>query len=530
MWRMPVAARSTALCRVHATSNHPACGVALAPCAGIICAYMLDEVGEAIWVYGCGVPESRRFTPRQATRFFAWCGCFSAAWIILAADAIYHDQLLIVLGIAVPIGIAIIAAIAVEIARRVWLKGRRRRIGDGDGTGPSRAAPATNALSTPPVARPTLARNGDSPTGAPPLALWPPTVECLLREVTELRALALERGATEGEIASRLSAVGIHSKMSENAAATLPPAPSVPTGVSEGDLVWRQLSRHEVVHVPPVLEQGFECTRTRAPASQYSPAHCPRPRRTRHSLPPPTVACPPPRFLLPQATSPLPPLPPSVVRVISALPRFHLILPPSSALPRFHLILPPSTALPRFHLILPPSHPRAAGATRRFIMGTVVGALGVLADTLTEAHCDTSDFAKLFPGHSLWHIMMGWGLLNCMTYAAMLSRNTQAAQGLYLFERYPVNGPNDSRMGGCLWTLRRLYFSFLPGFAFVPTSELRRLGVESRQQRLPPPLPPAAPPPHTSPEGFDGERVGAPRSVAAGKGPPARARVQSLGD
>jgi len=252
-------------------------------------------------------------------------------------------------------------------------------------------------------------------------------VECLLREVSELRALAVERGASEAEIASRLSAVGIHSKMSTNAAAALSPASNVPARVSPIAQPLRQGSTRNAAFVPPVLEQGFEW------------------------------------------------------------------------------------------------------ATRRFIMGTVVGALGVLADTLTEAYCDTSDFAKLFPGHSLWHIMMGWGLLNCMTYAAMLSRNTQAAQGLYLFERFPLEGP-DSRMGGCLWTLRRLYFSFLPGFAFVPVADLQRLGVEHKQQqqqRSAPPLP-AAPAPHSSLDGFEVERV--PQSALAGKGPPVRARVQSMGD
>ena len=64
----------------------------------------------------------------------------------------------------------------------------------------------------------------------------------------------------------------------------------------------------------------------------------------------------------------------------------------------------------------------------------------------------------------LWHILMSWGLMNCLIYAAMLRLDNMHSR----FKEHPVL-EQQPPPASCLpqrWVRR--YFWLLPAFSFVP--------------------------------------------------------------
>lgn len=59
-------------------------------------------------------------------------------------------------------------------------------------------------------------------------------------------------------------------------------------------------------------------------------------------------------------------------------------------------------------------------ARGRFIFGVIIIMFSSSLWVVTEKLCDTVDFFKLFPGHMLWHVIVAWGMSNCLLYASLL--------------------------------------------------------------------------------------------------------------
>jgi len=104
-------------------------------------------------------------------------------------------------------------------------------------------------------------------------------------------------------------------------------------------------------------------------------------------------------------------------------------------------------------------------AVRRFWLGCGLCVTGIVSDRLTEQYCDASDFAKLFPGHALWHISTSLGLVNVVLYGAYLLQDDLNATMVRTMDRCCCECCPP--WCGCWTSLRTCYFAVLPGFRFV---------------------------------------------------------------
>jgi hypothetical protein len=90
---------------------------------------------------------------------------------------------------------------------------------------------------------------------------------------------------------------------------------------------------------------------------------------------------------------------------------------------------------------------------RRLNLGVGCVFIGAPVWLATELTCDSAVFFRWLPGHLIWHISMGYGLLNCLFYAATLRSDNQRAEPRMLY------------CGDSAWYIRA-YFSVFPAMTY----------------------------------------------------------------
>lgn len=86
-------------------------------------------------------------------------------------------------------------------------------------------------------------------------------------------------------------------------------------------------------------------------------------------------------------------------------------------------------------------------ARRRFFWGLALLLLAVSAWLATEGLCDTTPFFRVFPGHALFHVLMAYGLMQCLVYPSILRASFYSAHPRFLSESSELV---PSRDGTCL--------------------------------------------------------------------------------
>ena len=93
------------------------------------------------------------------------------------------------------------------------------------------------------------------------------------------------------------------------------------------------------------------------------------------------------------------------------------------------------------------ARPTLSDARRRFFWGLATLLIAVSSWLATEGLCDTLEFFRLFPGHAIFHVLMAYGLMQCLVYPSILRASFYSAHPRFLSESSELL---PSRDGTCL--------------------------------------------------------------------------------
>lgn len=109
----------------------------------------------------------------------------------------------------------------------------------------------------------------------------------------------------------------------------------------------------------------------------------------------------------------------------------------------------------------------------RFLIGAYIALLGAIAWVATENMCDRTDqigtLFKWLPGHFLWHVMMSYGLTQCLLFAGALR-----ADNFHADVTIDTNGRGVLTCGICP-CLTSWYFALMPRLVLMPKHDSARV-------------------------------------------------------